>query len=534
MPILKPYPFKTAPFIRLILPFIVGILWAFYCNVSIPNVQVLATVSMLVLLIFSLLSLVVKYKWQWLSGMAINGLILSMGAGLTHYQNLATHSNFIGHYLQQNPPIFIRIKEPLVQKSKTFKTVASAVAVFENGHWVNTTGNILVYFKQASLANKIHCGDGLIIQQPLKPIGNINGFNYQQYCAFQQIYFQVFIPDSVAQIFAPTLLGSLQAKLFLCRDWVLKILETNIPGSIEKAVAEALLIGYKDKLDKSLVQAYSRTGVVHIIAISGLHLGMIYGLLLLLLKPFGKRKWANHLRSIIIASILWGFSIITGGAAAILRSAVTFSFILASKSLGYKNNTINALAASAFCLLAYNPFFLWDIGFELSYSAVLGILLFQKNISNWWAIKNKLLQHIWQLNAITLSAQIFTIPFILYYFHQFPNVLLFTNFFIVPLSGLVLYAELILLALSPFASLATFMGKIVAFLITQMNGLIERTSRLPFAVTENLQVSITQTVLMYMAIIAWLYWLINKNRKGFWLGLSALLACIFLRWLPLF
>ena len=534
MPILKPYPFKTAPFIRLIIPFIFGILWAFYFNASLSIIQILATVSMLVLLIFSLLTLVAKYHWQWISGIAINGLIIAMGAGLTNFQNLPTHRNFIGNYLQQNNPIFIRIKEPLVQKPKTFKTVASAVAVFENGHWVNTSGNILVYFKKASLANTIHCGDGLIIQQPLKPIGNINGFNYQQYCAFQQIYFQVFIPDSVTQIFAPTLLGSLQAKLFLCRDWVLKILETNIPGSIEKAVAEALLIGYKDKLDKSLVQAYSRTGVVHIIAISGLHLGMIYGLLLLLLKPFGKRKWANHLRSIIIAGILWGFSIITGGAAAILRSAVTFSFILASKSLGYKNNTINALAASAFCLLAYNPYFLWDIGFELSYTAVLGIILFQKSISNWFVIKNKLLLHIWQLNAVTLSAQIFTIPLILFYFRQFPNLLLFTNFFIVPLSGLVLYAELILLAVSPFTSMASVMGKVVGFLINQMNALIERTNRLPFAVTENLQVSIAQTVLMYIAIVAWLYWLVHKDRKGFWIGLCALLACIFLRWMPLF
>ena len=103
-----------------------------------------------------------------------------------------------------------------------------------------------------------------------------------------------------------------------------------------------------------------------------------------------------------------------------------------------------------------------------------------------------------------------------------------------PLSGLVLYAELILLAVSPFTSMASVMGKVVGFLINQMNALIERTNRLPFAVTENLQVSIVQTVLMYIAIVAWLYWLVHKDRKGFWIGLCALLACIFLRWMPLF
>jgi competence protein ComEC len=204
----------------------------------------------------------------------------------------------------------------------------------------------------------------------------------------------------------------------------------------ETGVAEALLIGYRDDLDKDLVRAYSNTGVVHIIAISGLHLGMIYGLMLLLLKPFRKYKWMRWAKPLLILLVLWGFSLLAGAAASILRSVVMFSFIVIGESLGRKTNIYNTLAASAFCLLVYNPYFFWDVGFQLSYTAVLSIVLFMKPVYQWLYFKNKLLNAIWQLNAITLAAQVLTLPVILYYFHQFPNLFLFTNFVAVPLIGI--------------------------------------------------------------------------------------------------
>ena len=235
--------------------------------------------------------------------------------------------------------------------------------------------------------------------------------------------------------------------------------------------------------------------------------------------------WAKPL---IILAVLWLFSLLSGAAASILRAAVMFSFIVIGESFDRRTNMYNTLAASAFCLLIYNPYFLWDVGFQLSYTAVLSIVLFMKPVYKWFYLKNKLLNSIWQLNAITLSAQVLTLPIILYYFHQFPNLFLFTNFVAVPLSGFILYGELLLLVISKIPLLNIFTGKTVWFLITQMNGFIERTDRLPYAVSGNIQVSLLQTILLYVSIFLFAWWLLQKKKRALLTGLGFLSLFIFI------
>jgi len=199
------------------------------------------------------------------------------------------------------------------------------------------------------------------------------------------------------------------------------------------------------------------------------------------------------------------------------------------ESLGRRTNIYNTLAASAFCLLLYNPYFLWDVGFQLSYTAVLSIVLFMKPVYQWMYFKNKLLNAIWQLNAITLSAQALTLPIVLYYFHQFPNLFLFTNFVAVPLSGFILYGELLLLVVCKIPFLGLYTGKMVSFLIRQMNNFIERTDRLPFSVTDHIQIGLVQTLLLYIAISCIAWWLLEKKKRGLLTGLSFLLVFFIMR-----
>ncbi|MBY0481315.1 MAG: ComEC family competence protein [Chitinophagaceae bacterium] len=525
MPLNKKDIWQTAPFVRLLVPFIAGILLGYYCSVSTKTIQIFAIFSILLLLIFSILSLTAKFRWRHLSGIAIHLLMILFGAALCNHQGLQKDADWIGYRYQLNDPVLVCIQEPLTQKTKSCKSIAKIIAVQHQKKWIKAKGYLLLYFKNSVNNASINVGDSIILLQAIQRIissGNPGSFDYQKYCALQQIHYQSFLSEKGYLKINSHINHSVLFYLYKTRDDILTILRKAVPGTKEKSVAEALLIGYKDDLDKTLLRSYSNTGVVHIIAISGLHLAMIYGLLIWLLKPFGNKKWTTYSRSAIIFFVLWGFSFITGGAAAILRSAVTFSFMLISNCLGYKNNTINALAASAFCLLVYNPFLLWDIGFQLSYAAVLSIILYGNYISNWFYFKNKLLQKLWQLNAVTLSAQILTLPIILYQFHQFPNLFLFSNFIVVPLSGFVLYAEILVLLFSPFNLLMNWMGSITAFLIGEMNGVIERTSRIPFALTENIHMSLVQTILLYAAIIAIVYWLLQKKRQALYVALSLL------------
>ncbi len=504
-----------------------GILSAYYLNLPYTSLQQLGMLAILVLMLFSFIPITLKFKWLFLNGWAIHLILFVFGAGICNHQDLQKNRNWVGYHYNKNDSIFAIIQEPLIQKRKTWKALAEIVSVKHQGKWEKANSKIWLYIKSNELAKQLATEDAIQFTAPLQKISNNNnssGFDYEKYCAFQQIYFQVYLPDS-AKILTQKRGASFRSYLYQTRDYILNILKKAIPEKTEQAVAEALLIGYKEDLDKKLVQSYSNTGVVHIIAISGLHLAMIYGLLIRMFQPLGNGRWKNFLRTGAILFILWGFSFITGGAAAILRSAVGFSFLLFSKSLGYKNNTLNTLFASAFFLLLFNPFLLWDIGFQLSYTAVLGIVLFSKWIENWFRFSNKLLQMIWQVNAITVSAQILTLPIVLYQFHQFPNLFLFTNFLIVPLSGIILYAELLVLLLSPSPFFLQLTGRLTSHLIGLMNLIIERTNRIPFALTRNIQLSLAQAILLYLLIAAVLVWLIEKSRKGF---LAAVLVVFFL------
>jgi competence protein ComEC len=272
------------------------------------------------------------------------------------------------------------------------------------------------------------------------------------------------------------------------------------------------LIGYKDDLDKSLIRSYSNTGVVHVVAISGLHLGLIYALLKYLCVPFGKKTIGRWLKLPIMLSGLWLFSLLAGGAPSVLRSAVMFSSIILGESLTRRSSIINNLSASAFFLLCFDPYWLWDIGFQLSYAALLSIIIFMKPVYGLFIFKNKIADTIWKLNAVTLSAQILTVPVSIYYFHQFPNLFLITNFIAVPLSSGILAGEIILCMLSFITPVAAGLGWVLTLLIRLMNGSVQFLDSFPFSTWSGLDITFTQLVLLYVFIGAAGGWLLLKNK----------------------
>ncbi len=521
---------RQVPFIRLLIPFVAGILLERYIPVAIHLMMIVSAISMLFLLIVYFLSSQKKYPLRWLNGISFNLLLICFGITLMYCKDYVHDAKWIGNDYKPNTPVLVVLQEPLTKKTNSYKALAQVKAVWQNNQWVTVKGNLLLYFKKDSLPS-LQYGSQLVIRKSLQPItnsGNPGGFDYIQYCASQGIYYQAFLQPKDYQITPEQQVNTFTKWLYAMRDHVLSVLRKYIPGEKELGVAEALLIGYRNDLDKELVRSYSNTGVVHIIAISGLHLGMIYGLLLWILKPFRRKKWIRWARPVIILAVLWGFSLLAGAAASILRSAVMFTFIVIGESLGRKTQVYNTLAASAFCMLVYDPYFLWDVGFQLSYAAVLSIMLFMQPVYRQVYCSNKLLKAVWQLNAITLSAQVLTLPIILLYFHQFPNLFLFTNFIAVPLSGFILYGELLLLVCSIVPGLNLLIGKTCSFLITQMNGVIERTDWLPFSVTDNIQVGLIQVWLLYCSIACIAYWLLQKKPRYAMISILVMTVCCLL------
>jgi len=415
--------------------------------------------------------------------------------------------------------------EAPVEKPKTFKATASISVVNAEQLEIKTTGLILIYFKKDSLFTP-SINMKLVFKKKLQEIQSPAGFNYNRYCLFNGITKQVFLKQNEYYLLTPV---SSKQVINASRESIVGIIKKFIRNKEDAGLAEALLVGYKNDLDKSLVQSYSNTGVVHIIAISGLHLGVIYWILLLLLKPFDRYARLKWVKPLLVIAGLWSFSLLAGAQPSVLRAALMFSVILLGELAGRKSSIYNSLALSAFILLFINPFWLWDIGFQLSYAAVLSIVLFMRPVYNLFFIKNKWVDMLWKMNSVTIAAQILTTPLSIYHFHQFPNFFLLSNCIAVPLSTLVLFSEILLCLFSFLPVLPSFFGNLTSWMIRIMNQYVKWIELLPGSVSHGLQINTLQTILYYVLIAGISGWLLMKIKRGVFVSLFALLGILFIR-----
>ncbi|MDP4263655.1 MAG: ComEC/Rec2 family competence protein [Bacteroidota bacterium] len=529
------YFWRKTPFIRLLVPLAAGIILQWHWPVSLITCWILLVFCLVAGISFSLLSFFYRYRFGWLNGIGFTMAFLCVGAILTGYKDIRYSNRWFRNFYTENTCMIVSLDEPLVEKTKSFKTNADVLYILKDGKKIKVKGKIIVYFRKDqpdSLLHLLDYGTELILNKPLQEIkspGNPAGFDYKQYCLFQGITHQVYLQRGEFEVTGTKEKSLINSLLNAIQEKVLRILRTNIKKEKEMGLAEALLIGYKDDLDKSLVQSYSNTGVVHIIAISGMHLGLIYWLLVQLLRPLRRIKYTRLLQPIFIISGLWLFSLLAGGQPSVFRSAVMFTCIVAAQSFKRKGSIYNTLAFSAFILLCYDPFWLWDAGFQLSYSAVVSIVIFMKPIYNWFDIKNKLLDLVWKLNAVSLAAQILTVPFSLYHFHQFPVYFLLTNFMAVPLSSIIVLGEILLCGISFIPSLAVIVGKILLWLIRLMDNYVQRIELLPFSLWDGLQINISQAILLFAVVAGISYWLMEKRKYGLVITLVALIGFFSIR-----
>jgi competence protein ComEC len=524
---------KKAPFLRLLIPVIIGILLQWYIQFDWEQILLAAVCFAIAFTAFQLLPLVLRFKFQTLQGFLINLLLIVLGLFITYQKDIRHRENWFGNIYHDSDYIIATINEPLLEKNKSYKAEAVVDNILHNETVKNTAGKIIIYFEKDS-ANELSLkyGDKILISKKLQEIrnsGNPGAFNYQRYSAFRQIFHNVFLKKNDWLLLDGKNINPFNQFLFTARRNVLNILQKNMQGHDDQlAIAEALLIGYMQDLDKDLVQAYSNTGVVHIIAISGMHLALIYVMLVWIFNKMPFIRKSKIIKVIFILSCLWLFSLLTGGAASILRSAVMFSCIVIGENFGRKTSIYNSLAASAFILLCYNPYFLWDVGFQLSYLAVLGIVIFQKPIYHLLYIKNKWVNKLWALVSVSLAAQIFTFPVCIYYFHQFPTLFLFTNIIMVPLSSLILFVEIFLIALAWMPFVGSLIGKLTWWLVWLMNKIILWFNDLPFALWDRISASVASTLILYAFIVCAGYWLLNKSKTALRLSLLLLLGFVIL------
>ena len=507
---------KEAPFIRIILPLMAGIFFQWNMPLGKQSIFYLLIFFSASFFLFYYLSLSVRFRFRFFQTGLILALIFLMGMLITWNRDLRNHNNWYGNNVVLKDKLVVLINEPLIEKENSFKTIALVKQVVTNKEVKSVKGRMLLYFKKESGVVNLHYGDLILINKPFQTInksGNPGEFDNQRYQSFLQIYHQIYLSAADYVKLPLQEYSHLDQFIFSLKDYTINVLQKYFKEVKTLGIAEALLIGYKNDLDKDLVQAYSNTGVVHIIAISGLHLGLIYMVLLWLFNCIPVVNKSNILKSISVVSCLWIFSLLTGASASVLRSAVMFTCIIIGRLFQKKSSIYNSLAASAFILLCYNPYFLWDVGFQLSYLAIIGIISLQKPIHHLLLVKSFLPKKIWEMTAITIAAQIVTFPICLFYFHQFPNLFLLTNLMAVPLSTIILFAEIGLVCFSWFSFLGKYLAIITEQLIILLNGVIEFLNKIPFSVTKNIYSDEYSTIFLYGIVIFFIYGLMLKNKK---------------------
>lgn len=507
---------RPIPFVRLLIPFLIGIITAFYFPEKQANSPIL--LAILFFFIGGLYFFVRKFAWDWLMGGLIFLFLLLFGNGITHQYSNVNHLDHFGPFLKKsNEIIGVINSDPSQGKWTKFNLEINQLSSDQQS-FKSKDGQLLVYLPFNVESSELDYGDQIYLNASVLKIEgpkNPEAFDYKAYLANKNIHHHAFVKEDNWRLIQKGQGNPLLSIAFQSRKKLVNILQDYLGTHNELAVAAALILGYKDFLTDEIQRVYSQTGAMHVLAVSGLHVGLVSYIIYLLLGlvRIRARVWKITKVLILLLSI-WGFAFITGAAPSVLRAAVMFSFLIIGKSLNRDSSIYNTLAASAFVLLCFNPFLLKEVGFQLSYLAIIGIVFFHPYIYKLFYFENKITDYFWNLSAVSIAAQLTTLPLSLFYFNQIPFFFWLSGLIVVPAATLILSLGCLLFlfhATIPFVAKA--IGAVLYYLIYGMNAILNLIDNIPFSVYKGIWITLTQCAVLYLLLAFVMYVVQTKNRR---------------------
>lgn len=506
--------------IKLTLFLILGILVGKHFNPSISVALSLAGGSIVILTFFFLKS---NTRSSFYFGVLTTMTIVSIG--LLSYA-MWLPQNWKDHYSYQikegKKPLRLKITEVLKPNAFSNRYIAQVKEV--NGH--KTSGKVILNLSIDSAQTPFIIDDELItyntlneIKEPLNP----HQFNYKNYLKNLGISHQLNGRKKsymLSNSSSPTIYGFAAAT----RTKFIEQLEKASFGKDELAIIQALLLGQRNSISAEIYEYYKDAGAVHILAVSGLHIGVLLLLLQFLLAPLERVRKGKTLKLILIVALLWYFALLAGFSASVVRAVTMFSFVAYALHLNRPSNTFNILALSMFSiLLVINPMLLFQVGFQMSYAAVFSIVWIYPMLQRFWYPKNGVVRKIWQLLSVSLAAQLGVLPISLFYFHQFPGLFFISNLLIVPFLGVLLGMGILVLVLALCNALPDFMVNVYNQMIWLMNTVIEWVAQQEAFIFRDISFDAVQLVLAYTIIILVL---VTLTKPSFKRTIALLLAII--------
>jgi len=504
---------RGIPFVRFVLPLIVGILLHHYLPVN----RTALFVGMLLVALFCLLISKKKfiYELRWVYGFSLNLTILLFGWWMAsrsvtnHFQALLP-SDF------ETTTLLVKINSKPITKNK-IRVTASTINTSINGSTQPVNGNLLLYFDPTPESTQLQYGDLIQLKtavRPIPPPANPDAFDFQQFMRYSNVEYQAFPKEQEWESVNENQGNMIHRYAYAFQDRLLDILNTKLKSDQEKIVAAALLLGDRSRITSDLKTAYAETGAMHVLAVSGLHVGLLFLVFSFLLNLVKVKHWFwKYLRTGLLLFAVWSFALVTGLAPSVVRAAAMLSFIIIGITIHRNGNIYNTIAGSAFVLLIIDPNYLYQVGFQLSYLALLGIIYFQPKFYRQFQFVNPILDKVWALITVSLSAQVLTFPISLYYFHQFPFYFWLSGIVVVPAATIILPLGIGLFIFGNIPLLGTVLAVLLERILWLMNVLVIGIQHLPFATTKGVWISFPIVLLLYAIILTITLALRKPNNK---------------------
>lgn len=514
------------PLARVTLVFIVGIVFAYYFQPG-PH---------LVFKYLAIATLLLAGVYFWCAqkphrliyfGLTVYGLAFTIGVST---QTIPTASFQKNHYTQipnsvEQPHTFTVI---LNEKLKSNAFSQRYVALVSQIDTTKCSGKLLLNIKKDSLQHVFIIGNRLQIKgvlYPNKPPKNPNQFDYSNYLKNKQIYGQLYADATDIKVSA-----QIEKDIWYYAAQIQNTIIVNLTKSgfnpTELNVAVALILGQQQDIDPEIIKDYQYAGAVHILSVSGLHIGFLLLFVTFILKPIPNNKKGSLLKLVIILCSLWLFGILAGLAPSVVRSVTMFSFVAIGQHLRRSVNIYHTLLVSILLILLVQPAFLFDVGFQLSYLALFFIIWLQPVLSSLWEPKNKITKYIWDILSVSFAAQIGTLPLSLYYFHQFPGLFFITNLAIIPITGFIMGLGVVVMVLAFFDKCPFFLSKALEWSLFIVNKIIHTIASLEQFIIKDISFTTAFLLGSYAVIFTTILWF---KKPHFQRLITILISIVFLQ-----
>lgn len=457
-----------------------------------------------------------RWRWRWLFGvMAGMAFFLWGGISVVHQRETVQYD------WDGEPAIYKGIVESVPEvRGKTFRAeVRVDVQRLSNGNWKRIDRNILLSWMPDSLSKPLACGDSVCFYAKVSyPFSEkeLTRFDYGDYLLRKSISGTALAYAGNWRCTGKPRSLSVSQLAKVCQQQVVDVYRSWGFDQDVQAVVSALTIGEKTDLTPELKAMYSAAGVSHVLALSGLHVGILSCILLWLFYPLTYLKHGRKILAFLVVCLLWLFAFISGLSSSVVRAVVMYSlYTFASFCSEERFSGMHSLVLAAFLMLIYNPFFLFDISFQLSFTAVFSILAFYPLFSRWLCIKNCVLRYVWNTLSLSISAQLGTLPFILYYFGSFPTYFLLVNLVVVILAGGILMLTLVALCIASVPMVGSTVMTLLEWCTSVLNESTRWVQQLDGSQITSVYLSSSQACLLTAVIICfYLCWASGIHRKA--------------------